>query len=341
MILGLCLIMLAVLLAPFLLKPVEENLEVFLFVMGLAAAATSRSLDVDLVREALVEPLAISLTVLASGVVFKGGRRWLDAGIAWLMARLSARLFVFLLIAALGLLSSIITAIIASLVLVEIITLLKLDEETETRIVIVACFAIGLGAVLTPVGEPLSTIAVAKLKQDFWYPMRLLGPLVIPGVIAVSAVSLFFHGRESADTLRARGEVETYGGVVLRAVKVYVFVMALLFLGQGFKPVIDRYLVPLHGNVLYWINMVSAILDNATLTAAEISPRMTEAQVRSVLMGLLISGGMLIPGNIPNIISAGKLGISSRAWARLGVPLGLAIMLVYFAILNLMARAGA
>jgi predicted cation transporter len=52
-------------------------------------------------------------------------------------------------------------------------------------------------------------------------------------------------------------------------------------------------------------------------------------------MGLIIAGGMLIPGNIPNIISAGKLGISSREWARLGVPLGVATMIVYFLILYL------
>ena len=47
-------------------------------------------------------------------------------------------------------------------------------------------------------------------------------------------------------------------------------------------------------------------------------------------MGLLIAGGMLIPGNIPNIISAGKLGISSKEWAKLGVPLGLVLMAIYF-----------
>ena len=39
---------------------------------------------------------------------------------------------------------------------------------------------------------------------------------------------------------------------------------------------------------------------------------------------------MLIPGNIPNIISAGKLGITSKEWAKLGVPLGLIAMLIYF-----------
>jgi predicted cation transporter len=75
--------------------------------------------------------------------------------------------------------------------------------------------------------------------------------------------------------------------------------------------------------------MVSAILDNATLTAAEISPQMVTQQVRAVLMGLLISGGMLIPGNIPNIIAANKLGIRSRTWARIGVPLGLILMVLF------------
>jgi len=84
---------------------------------------------------------------------------------------------------------------------------------------------------------------------------------------------------------------------------------------------------------LYWINMASAVLDNATLAAAEIGPFMTESQIKSVLMGLLISGGILIPGNIPNIISASKLGITSKEWARIGIPLGLATMGMYFVIL--------
>ncbi len=76
--------------------------------------------------------------------------------------------------------------------------------------------------------------------------------------------------------------------------------------------------------------MISAILDNATLTAAELSPAMSETQIQAVLMGLLISGGMLITGNIPNIISANKLSILSKEWARLGLPLGLILMGLYF-----------
>ena len=88
---------------------------------------------------------------------------------------------------------------------------------------------------------------------------------------------------------------------------------------------------------LYWVNMVSAVLDNSTLAAAEISPRMSIGKIRFLLMGLLISGGMLVPGNIRNIICAGKFGIKSREWARLGVPLGLALMFVYFILLQIAA----
>ncbi|HET8679756.1 MAG TPA: DUF1646 family protein, partial [bacterium] len=121
--------------------------------------------------------------------------------------------------------------------------------------------------------------------------------------------------------------------VATRAARVYLFVMALVFLGEGFRPLIDRYVIGLDARLLYWINMVSAILDNATLTAAEISPQMTDVQVRAILMGLLISGGMLIPGNIPNIIAAGKLGIRSREWAVVAVPIGAVLLIVYFLVL--------
>ena len=96
------------------------------------------------------------------------------------------------------------------------------------------------------------------------------------------------------------------------------------------KVIIDKYILGISPEIIYWVNMISAILDNATLTAAEISPRMDIVQIQAVLMGLLIAGGMLIPGNIPNIICAGKMGISSKEWAKLGVPLGLVLMAIYF-----------
>ena len=79
--------------------------------------------------------------------------------------------------------------------------------------------------------------------------------------------------------------------------------------------------------------MISAVLDNATLAAAEISPQMDVLQIEAILMGLLVSGGMLIPGNIPNIIAASKLRISSTEWAKVGVPFGLVVMVIFYVIL--------
>ena len=103
-------------------------------------------------------------------------------------------------------------------------------------LVVIACFSIGFGAALTPVGEPLSTIAVSKLAGEphyagFFFLLRLLGTWVIPAVFG---------------------------------------------------------------------------------------------------LGLLIAGGMLVPGNIPNIICANKLAIKSSEWARIGVPLGRALMIGCF-----------
>ena len=144
---------------------------------------------------------------------------------------------------------------------------------------------------------------------------------------------MFFTGKTKA--LECKVSEEDDGGlkdVVIRAIKVYVFVMALLLLGAGMKVVIDKYILGITPEILFWVNMVSAILDNATLTAAEISPAMSMTQIQAVLMGLLISGGMLIPGNIPNIISAGKLGITSSEWAKLGVPFGLVLNALYFVV---------
>jgi predicted cation transporter len=145
--------------------------------------------------------------------------------------------------------------------------------------------------------------------------------------LGIVGIFLVRQARDDTEaSLTAEEEEEKLSEVFLRATKVYVFVMALIFLGAGFKPLIDAYLIKMSTQALFWLNMVSAVLDNATLAAAEIGPSLTEAQIKSALLGLLISGGMLIPGNIPNIIAAHALHIKSTEWARLGVPLGLIIM---------------
>ncbi|HEV8354999.1 MAG TPA: DUF1646 family protein [bacterium] len=327
------LILLAVLLLPLIFHRVEQNIEAFLFVVGVLSVLAAGAFSSTLVRDALTHPIPITIAVFISGLLFKWVRKYVGDGLVRLRLVLPMQVIVVAVVIVLALLSSVITVIIASLVLVELISTMRFRQEDESRLVVIACMALGLGAALTPIGEPLSTIATAKLGEDFWFLMRLLGPMVIPGIVVIGVYAGFQPLRYHGETLAEQEYDETYRDVVVRALKVFVFIMALTLLGEGFKPVIDRFIIALDARILYWINMVSAILDNATLTAAEISPQMATQQVRAVLMGLLISGGMLIPGNIPNIIAAGKLGIRSRSWARVGVPLGLILMVLYFVVL--------
>jgi len=333
-------IFLAVLVFPFKIKLVEENLEVFLFIMGALAVTVTGKWSVELLRTAAEEPImkGIVPAVLVAGLVFFYGRAAFQSAMNGLLRVVPISLVVFAMVMILGLLSSVITAIIASLLLVEISNLMPLSRKDQINLVIIACFSIGLGAVLTPLGEPLSTIAVVKLagppyNASFWYLFDQLGLLIIPGVLACSVFAVVFVGRR-AQKIAVKVESEEDGeglrGVFLRAVKVYAFVAALFLLGAGMEIIINKYFTQVPDRVLFWVNMVSAILDNATLTAAEIAPSMAQSQINAALMGLLVSGGMLIPGNIPNIISAGKLGITSSQWAKLGVPFGLVIMSVYF-----------
>ena len=331
---GLSFIFVVVLVGPFLNKKIEANLEAFLFVMGVASATLSNAWSAEVIHEGFIAPINITLAVLIAGVLFHYLRKYLDHVMRRVLITVPLSVIVFSGIVILGLLSSVISAIIAALLLVELITVLPLHRHAEVNLTIIACFAIGLGAALTPLGEPLSTIVVSKLggqpyHADFYYLFKLLAAYVFPAVVALGIVGIFFVRQIAEDTevsLAAEEEEEKLSEVFVRAGKVYIFVMALIFLGAGFKPLIDTYLLKLPSQILFWVNMVSAILDNATLAAAEIGPSLSVAQIKSALLGLLISGGMLIPGNIPNIIAAHALHITSTEWARLGVPLGLIIM---------------
>ena len=287
----------------------------------------------------MIDPVKITLAVFIAGLIFRVFQKTVEHNVNNLADLIGLRIFAFLVIVVLGILSSVITAIIAALVLVEIITCLTLDRKNEVVLVILACFSIGLGAALTPIGEPLSTIAVAKLKgypyhAGFFFLFRNLWRYIIPGIIVFGSLGIILMPKKrQLNPGLKEDRVEDLKAIVIRTAKVYLFVMALVFLGKGFKPIVDVYISRMSYKELYWLNMISAIVDNATLTAAEIGPVLNSLQIKSALMGLLLAGGMLIPGNIPNIIAAGKLKIKSSEWARFAVPLGLLVMGGYFCLL--------
>ncbi len=342
---GLVVILLLVLTLPFAVRLVEEQLEAFLFVMGIAAALISGVMNKELIMNALQHPIPIATAVFVAGALFYIFKDKFQAFMEKVFAAIPVPVVVFLIVVLLGLFSSIITAIIASIILVELIFILPLQRKDKIVVVILACYSIGLGAALTPIGEPLSTIAIAKLNEEFFYLLKLLGKFIIPGVVGFGVLAALY----TSWTIRKQGQLavtvddslddepeiqeETWAGIIIRALKVFLFVMALTFLGEGFAPLIDKYILTLDYRLLYWVNSISAVLDNATLVAAEISIKMSVMQIEAILMGLIIAGGMLIPGNIPNIISASKLKITSTEWAKIGVPVGVVTMALFYVIL--------
>lgn len=174
---GLTVILLLVLALPFLIKRIEENLEPFLFIMGILACIISGKICTELVLEALHEPILIASVVLFAGILFF----LLKDPFSNLMNKMLQRIPVAAVVAGvvfiLGLLSSIITAIVASIILVEVITILPLKRRQKIVVCVLACFAIGLGATLTPVGEPLATIAIAKLDEGVFLSVQSAGEI--------------------------------------------------------------------------------------------------------------------------------------------------------------------
>lgn len=324
-------ILFLVLFLPLSIKIVERNLEVFLFIMGIWAAWTSHIFNPSLIKEVVTSPLKISLAVLIAGFLFK----WLKVPLERALRRMSDHipypLFFAAVVITLGLLSSIITSIISALILVIIMNVLQLDRPSEVKMVMISCLSIGLGSALTPIGEPLSTIIISKLNEDFFFLLQLIGREVIFGILILGILaSLFVQPNFRKVSLSQRNGGETYIEIFIRSGKIYLFIMGLTLLGAGFEPFINTYILGLDLYILYWINIISAVLDNATFAAAEISPSMDDQTIKSVLLGLVLSGGMLIPGNIPNIIAAGKLNITSTEWAKFGLPFGLMALLIHF-----------
>lgn len=333
---GLFTILLLTMTMPFLSKSVERHLEAFLLFSGVCSALLSDTLNESLVRKAIQEPLLLTVTVIAAGLFMCFFSKGVINLVMFLQCKLSSRLLVFLVVVFLGLSASIVTAIIASLVFVEFLKMLDLTRRKLVNLSVIGCYSIGMGASLTPIGEPLAAIAASKLEVSFFFLFQTLGYYVIPAVLFFGVIAAFVVPCSPIvknKEIHSKNRSIAIIAVMSKAFRVYLFMTALIFLGTGLEPMIERFLLPLDYRLLYWFNMISAVLDNATLTAAEINKNMSCEQIRAIILGLLVSGGMLIPGNIPNIIIANNLGIRSKEWANMGVPFGLVFAAFYFVLL--------
>ena len=350
---GLIIIALMVLIMPFRVKWCEHNLEFFFLIMGILAVSISAIFghnlwNTELIVEALKAPVMIGSlpigifqVVLIFGLLIHFFNKPFYRGVNSMVNKRSIRFCIFTLIVILGIMSSVISVIVSSVVLSEIAAALPFSRNDRIKLVVVACFAIGLGAVLTPLGEPMSTIFIQRLSgppynADFGWAVSHFAIYVVPACFILGIFGSIWIGKKK-DSKVLTENVNGKGIVDPLATKEPA-VTALVLLGTGLQPLVEWFLIKVPAVALYWINSISAILDNATLTAIEINAQMALPKIIAMVMGLLIAGGMLIPGNIPNIVVAGRLKISMKEWARLGVPIGIAIMTIFFVILLVSGR---
>src|SRR5271166_4360653 len=183
---------------PLAVSMIEHNIELYCLALGVLATMLGTGFTRQLILEALHEPVAISIAVMVAALVFGWSRPELDRGFRHLRRRVSRPVLTAVSIFVIASISSIITAIVGALVLIEVIGLLHFPGDKRVQVTVAGCFAIGLGASLTPLGEPLSTLAERALNLGFFGLFQLLGPWVFPGVLASSIVAGAF----------ARGEYE-------------------------------------------------------------------------------------------------------------------------------------
>jgi predicted cation transporter len=352
----------ALLTIPIVSKRVEHNIEYFFLAAGIIAVSAVGMWSLHLLEEALLHPvvigsipIGITQVVLAAGLVFYYAKN----RIYGFASRLSNPYILASIVFVLGIASSIISAIVASVILAELLALSRLARGHKVKVSILAAYAIGIGAALLPLGEPLSTIAIAKLKGEpynasFTFLLDNLWDIVIPLValfsilayISVKGIRIIKVGKykesnaiinnNNSDADTAKEYESSVKVVVMRAVKIYAFIFGLTLLGEFFKPLAEP-VADLGVYVLYFFGLISAAADNATLTAALVSPSMSLDEIRAFITSLVISGGMLIPGNVPNIVFASIIGIRFKEWARIGVPIG---MPVFLAVAILMLALG-
>jgi predicted cation transporter len=324
-------LLLLLLIGPVAVARIERNLEAWCLILGVIAATVARAWSLKLIFAAARAPAFITIAVIIAGILFGRSRPALDRGFARLRKKMSRPVLTAVSIILIGLLSSLITAIVAALLLIEAIGMLWLGPPSRTRVTVAGCFAIGLGSALTPAGGPFSAIVANGLGLRFFALYRLLGPWVIPGVVASGLLGARF-ARGDYDLIAEELSVREGARDALRqGVKVFAFVAGLALVSAAYAPFAARWIPQLGSTALFWGNTVSAALDNAALAAIE-AHGLAGARVRPALLSMIISGGMLIPGNIPNIVCASALGIRSAEWGRIGIPVGLAMLGICFAL---------
>jgi len=239
---GLIPIFVAVLIGPLLIKRIERNLEAFLFLMGVCAVAVSRSWHINLVEEAVQEPVAVGivLSVLLAGLIAHYIKPdFLQNINAILVDRITMRVIFLEIVVVLGLLAAIITPILSFFMLVEAVNHLPLTRKTRAKITILGCLSISLGAALALADGSSSAIAITRMQGELpsqgFLPLELQSLYIILSILALGLIAMFF-AEENVNSMRkqAHGKASAHKRIAIWSARVCMFTGALLLIGVAF-----------------------------------------------------------------------------------------------------------
>ena len=315
---------------PLVSKWVENHLEIFLLLVGVAAVTISGGWSKAFVYQTLNAPINVAFIVLVVSIIFNYYSRYIFRVLFILFRYFEPKYSFAILVFLLGMTSSVFSVTVAALILAEVLQVVNLEREQTVRVTVYACYAIGLGAVLLPLAEPLGLVIYNELA-DFFFMLQHFFWWIMPAVLLLSVAAGYTLRHVNTQVqLHIREDKEDSRSMLRRTWHVYLFVAALHLISTGLRPFAQSTIAHLSGKILFWANSVSVIIDNATLAAIEVTPEVTMSNLMYMVIGLAAFGSMLVQGNLPNIVAAEKLGIKSREWARVAVPAGLVLMGGYF-----------
>lgn len=340
LVLGLCAA--AAVIAPLLSRRVEEQYPLFLLVIGATAATLSWAFTESLVVESLLRPLQLCLALLGGALFFSLASRPMGQAASALSRRLGPRLGAAASIVVAAAMAPFLTGAVAALVLVELLKAVPMGSARRKEVAVIGVSAVGLAAGLSATGSPAAAVLLANLSNapaaaiTPWYLFDLVGPWVLAGAFGLAAAGAALAGDGSGAEPATEDPLALWTVVVLTG-RLFASLCGLILLGAGVMPALEGVLRGFPAGGLYWVNAVSAVLDNAALAAVEFEPGMLQDQIRFAYCGILAADPLFIIAGAPNLVAADRLGISPREWASVGIPVGAALYIGCF--LSLVATA--
>jgi predicted cation transporter len=239
--LGLYAIVVAVLIGPLVVKRIKQNLEAFMFLMGICAIAISRSWHIDPIEEAFQSPvmLGMVLSMLVAGAIIRYRGMHFKSLNNVVGDEITLKVIFFEVVVVLGLLASIVTPILPFFVLVEVVNLLPLERPIRAILMTLAGLSVALGASLGPGGGPYSIIALTKMQGEIYptshlYLTGVLSAYLLPSILLLGLISTVLSARITPRVLPSLEGRVTLKGAATWCVRASMFIVALLLVGGAF-----------------------------------------------------------------------------------------------------------